>query len=467
LAKSGRTAVRFVCRQCGFEVARWQGRCPGCEAWNSFDEEKAVGREEQPGGRRLARPQVAPVPITAVPADAEEMAGTGLPEVDRVLGGGIVAGSVVLIGGEPGVGKSTLLMQVAAGVAGRGRVLYVSGEESAPQIRARAARLGALHPRLEVLCDLDVRRILEAAGEGAPGAAAPEPPALLIVDSIQTMTWPDLPAAPGGAGQVRECAARLIDYAKTTGVPVFIVGHLTKDNVIAGPRTLEHMVDTVLYFEGDRQQIFRVLRPAKNRFGSTNETGIFEMTSTGLAAVPDPSAFFLRGATTEVPGSAVAAMVEGSRAFLVEVQALVAPTAFGLPRRTANGMDHSRLNLLLAVLERRAGLALGGQDVYVKVAGGLFIDEPALDLPICVAVASAFRNRRVIPLTAMAGEVGLAGEVRPVSRADQRAAEAAKMGFSRLILPAAKTPSAGARRGTLQTLTVSWIGEAIAAALEA
>ena len=425
-SSSRRTA--YVCQECGYESAKWLGRCPACEAWNTFVEEPA---EVSPRGpRRERRLGVAPVPITEVSLHAEPRIEVGIGEVDRVLGGGLVPGSIVLIAGDPGIGKSTLVLQVAQQVASQGPVLYVSGEESIRQTKMRAERLRAESSGLLVLAETDLEEIKAQVAETQPR--------LLIVDSIQTMYRPDLPAAPGSVGQIRECTGDLLRVAKSDGGPaILVVGHVTKEGAIAGPRVLEHMVDTVLYFEGERHHAYRLLRVTKNRFGSTNELGIFAMSGRGLVEVSDPSALFLSERPVDAPGSVVVCAVEGSRPLLLEIQALVTRTPFGLPRRTAAGVDLNRMVLLLAVLEKRAGLHLMNFDVYVSVAGGVRVDEPAVDLAVALAVASSHRERPADPATVAVGEVGLGGEVRAVSRTQSRVAEAAKLGFRRLILPRA------------------------------
>lgn len=366
--------------------------------------------------------------MAEVVLSAETRQRTGFTEFDRVLGGGAVAGSVVLVGGDPGIGKSTLLLQTAelAARAG-GRVLYVSAEESVLQIKLRAERLGAASPLLYLLAEVNLEAILEAAVRLRP--------AMLIVDSIQTVHSGEAPSSPGSVVQVRECAAGLIRLAKDQGVATFIVGHVTKEGALAGPRVLEHLVDTVLAFEGDRHHAYRILRATKNRFGSTNEIGVFEMAGGGLVEVPNPSAAFISERPEAAPGSVVVCAIEGTRSLLVEVQALTIPTSFGMPRRTAAGVDYNRLLVLLAVLERRGGLQLSSQDVYASVAGGISVDEPAADLGIAAAVASSLRNRPVDPRTVVVGEVGLAGEVRAVPQVERRLAEAARLGFGRAVVP--------------------------------
>jgi DNA repair protein RadA/Sms len=419
-----RVRAQYVCQHCGHESAKWMGRCPSCGEWNTLVEEPAA-----PPGRSARRAAAAePVSIAAVDAGAEGRVSTRSPEFDRVLGGGVVAGSAVLVGGDPGIGKSTLLLRLADELARGGRpVLYVSAEESVRQTKLRAERLGVAAPTLLLLAESDLDVIIET--------AARVKPALLIVDSIQTVFRNDVASAPGSVAQVRECAAALVRMAKEQSIATFMVGHVTKEGSLAGPRVMEHLVDTVLTFEGDRHHAYRILRASKNRFGSTNEIGVFEMAATGLMDVANPSAAFLSERPTAAPGSAVVCAVEGTRPLLVEIQALTSPTHFGMPRRTAAGVDYNRMLVLLAVLERRAGLQLASQDVYVSVAGGVGVDEPAADLGVAVAVASSLRNRPVDGQTVVIGEVGLAGEIRAVPQLGKRLSEAARLGFQRAVAP--------------------------------
>ncbi|HEY7956396.1 MAG TPA: DNA repair protein RadA [Polyangia bacterium] len=413
---------QFVCQACGFSAVKWLGRCTECGEYGTLVEESLSSA--QPAG---ALSSARPTSISEVRTDDAPRLPTGSAELDRVLGGGLVPGSLVLLGGDPGIGKSTLLLQALDGVARSGkRVLYVSGEESVQQTALRAERLGARSASLMVLAETQLEKILEQAEAMKP--------AVLAVDSVQTVHTAQLESVPGSLGQVREAAGRLLTFAKTRHVPVILVGHVTKDGALAGPKTLEHVVDAVLYFEGERTQHYRVLRTTKNRFGSTNEIGVFEMRQGGLAEVPNPSALFLAERPVGAPGSVVVASVEGSRPILVEIQALVASSA-GVPRRTALGIDPNRVSLLLAVIERRCGIDVLGQDVFVNVAGGVRLSEPAADLGLLAAVASSARGRAVDAHTLCFGEVGLAGEVRAVGRAELRLAEAAKLGFRRCILP--------------------------------
>lgn len=412
----------YICQSCGYQSAHWMGRCPDCNAWSSLAEEQL----EQSKSNRIfsARPE----PITREIHEEEERCFTHIKELDRVLGGGVVAGSVILVGGDPGIGKSTLIMQMLAGLARSSRkVLYVSGEESARQIRMRANRLGAMHDDIFLATESRVESILAMCAEIQPDFVA--------VDSIQTMFSDEFPSAPGSVTQVREAAARLLTMAKRDNIPVVLIGHVTKDGAIAGPRVLEHMVDTVLYFEGDRGHAFRILRTVKNRYGSTNEIGVFEMKEEGLMEVDNPSEIFLAERSLNVSGSVVLPSMEGTRPILVEVQALVSPTSFGSPRRTAIGADQQRLALLTAVLEKKAGMVLSQHDIFLNIAGGIRIDEPALDLGVVGALASSLLDRPVEATTVMCGEVGLSGEVRAVSRPDLRMREASRLGFSKIILP--------------------------------
>jgi DNA repair protein RadA/Sms len=425
----------FVCQSCGFESSKWLGRCPDCGEWNSFAEERqevaAPGRGRQ---QTLALEGGAGAkPYDLVDVTEAARVSSGIDEVDRVLGGGIVPGSMVLIGGAPGIGKSTLLLQVAH-LLGRtgGAVLYVSGEESERQVKLRGERLGITGGGLFLLAETSLERILEQVDEIKPAA--------LVVDSVQTVYSTRFPSAPGSISQVREVATQLLFLAKGRGITTFLIGHITKDGNLAGPKSLEHIVDTVLYFEGEKHLHHRIVRAVKNRFGATSEMGVFEMTGAGLKAVPNPSALFLAERLPGSPGSAVVATIEGTRPMLVEVQALVSATSFGTPRRMSLGIDANRTNLLLAVLEKRLGLELLGDDVFVSVAGGLEVEEPAADLGVAAAIASSFRNRALPADTVLFGEVGLGGEVRGAGQAVQRIREVAQMGFKRCILPARNVP---------------------------
>ncbi|MGH7788048.1 MAG: DNA repair protein RadA [Candidatus Binatia bacterium] len=417
----------FVCQSCGAQQTRWLGRCPDCQEWNSLVEERlAVEPKAGARGARDTSPRK-PQPITAVEPSREERSSSGIGELDRVLGGGVVPGSVVLIGGDPGIGKSTLVLQALAQLAKRRPALYVSGEESPQQVKMRADRLGVAEPGLLVLAETGVEAILEH--------ARAIDPVVLAVDSIQTVFTEQLGSAPGSIGQVRESAAQIVQFAKRHDLACILVGHVTKEGSFAGPRVLEHMVDTVLYFEGDRGHSFRILRAVKNRFGSTNEIGVFEMKECGLQAVANPSALFLAERPVDVPGSVVIASLEGTRPILVELQALVSPSSLGTPRRTTLGMDHNRVALLVAILEKKMGLQMHGHDIFLNVAGGVRLDEPAADLGAVAAVASSFLDKPIDPHTLIVGEVGLAGEVRAIGQAEARVWEGAKLGFKRCILP--------------------------------
>ncbi|MCI0582896.1 MAG: DNA repair protein RadA [Chloroflexi bacterium] len=465
-----RASSRYVCQTCGESFLRWEGQCRACSAWNSLVETvvKVPTRAERSASARPARDAAAAVPLGAVGTADVPRLSVGIAELDRVLGGGLVPGSLVLLGGEPGVGKSTLLLQAAAGVAvgvaaGRGPaggVLYATGEESAAQVRLRAGRLGLLDGAaasgIAVLAESEVGRIAEVARETRP--------ALVIVDSIQTVTVDELDGPAGSVGQVRESALRLMELAKGDGIAVILVGHVTKDGSIAGPKTLEHLVDAVLELGGERSGVLRVLRAAKNRFGSTEEIGVFELGERGMLEVPDPARAFLVEHDTPAPGSVVAATMEGTRPLLVEVQALVAPACYGTPARRASGLDGTRLALLIAVLGRRAGITLGTQDVYANLAGGLVVAEPGLDLPLAIALASSLRDQPVAPGTVAVGEVGLLGELRAVAGLERRLREAARLGFVRAVVPRSSRGPSPSVPG-LEIIEVTSLREAIRAAI--
>lgn len=438
----------FVCQSCGNQFPKWIGRCPSCQGWNTLVEERVVA---PPKGRGTPRAPREPIALNEVPADAEERISTGIGEFDRVLGGGVVRGSLVLLGGDPGIGKSSLLMQASASLAGRGTVLYVSGEESAAQIKLRARRFGIESGNILVLAETDLGTVIEAIRRIHP--------IFTVIDSIQTMSSEVIGSAAGGVSQLRECAARLLEVAKGDDVPIFLVGHVTKEGAVAGPRVLEHIVDAVLYLEGERFHAFRILRGTKNRFGSTDEVGVFEMGENGLREVANPSEVFLEERSKGVAGSVVVPTVEGTRPLLVEVQALVTPTTFGLPRRTVNGADPQRVAVLLAVLAKRAGVGFGQHDVYVNLVGGLRVREPAADLALAVALASALRDKPADPRTVFVGELGLGGELRRVQRVAARLKEAQRLGFTRAVVPQA---SAGDLNGSgLEVVTASTLREAL------
>ena len=429
------------------------GRCPGCGEWQTLVEEQIAHNSRD----NRSMKEIVAKPITQVERSQEVRNDTGLRELNRVLGGGLVPGSLILVGGDPGIGKSTLLLQASYQLAAGGMtVLYVSGEESAEQTRLRADRLHALHDRLLVAAETDLERIASLVER--------EQPKLVIIDSIQTVYHPEVASAPGSVAQVRESTGRLMRLAKESGIAVMIVGHVTKSGAIAGPRLLEHMVDAVLYFEGDRHHTYRVLRAVKNRFGSTNEIGVFEMRSTGLVEVANPSEIFLSQRPIGVAGSSVAASLEGSRPVLVELQALIAPTSFAAPKRMTTGVDHHRVGMILAVLEKRLGMFLQNQDAYINVAGGIRLDDPAADLAIAVSIASSFRDRPIGPRDAFIGEVGLTGEVRGVSRVEHRAIEAFNMGFTRVIIPKKSMSGWTAPEGC-ERIGVETVEEALEAAM--
>lgn len=417
----------FFCKECGFESAKWLGQCPGCKEWDTFTEEPVIKKSTKTSAALVKRE---PERISDIKAETEYRTLSGIEELDRVLGGGIVHGSLVLVGGDPGIGKSTLLLQMCKEITAKAlKVLYISGEESLGQIKMRAERLGVFEGELMLLCETNLGFIEDAIHKYKPE--------IVVIDSIQTMSKDEVNSAPGSVSQVREATATLMQIAKGSGISIFIIGHVTKEGVVAGPRVLEHMVDTVLYFEGDNYAAYRVLRAVKNRFGSTNEIGVFEMQGSGLAEVKNPSEFMLKGRPEGEPGSVVAASIEGTRPILIELQALVCRTNFNMPRRTAAGTDYNRVNLLMAVLEKRAGIQLSDCDAYVNVAGGMRITEPALDLAVVTAILSSYKNIALDNKTALFGEVGLTGEIRAVNMAEQRVAEASKMGFEVCILPQA------------------------------
>ena len=423
--------IIYSCQSCGYQSPKWMGKCPDCNQWNTFAEEK-YEKAVHPRGELTLGTREAPAPIHEIDTAEAGRVLSGIGEFDRVLGGGLVPGSVILIGGDPGIGKSTLLLQAFAAVSQKGLTcLYVSGEESPRQIKMRAERLGIIASNLLILSETALERIIEQVKKFKPG--------LLVIDSIQTIFSSTNPSAPGSIAQVRESSGSIIVLAKKTGLTTFLIGHVTKDGAIAGPRVLEHMVDTVLYFEGERGHSFRILRAVKNRFGSTNEIGVFEMKEAGLKEVTNPSEIFLMERPLEVPGSAVVCSMEGTRPILVELQALVSRSFLAVPRRTTIGVDHNRVALLVAVLEKKMGVRLFDQDIFVNVAGGVHVDEPAVDLGVVAAVASSHKEKSIDPRTVFFGEVGLAGEIRGISQAEARVKEAGKLGFERCILPASNS----------------------------
>ena len=459
MAKGKTTA--FFCKECGFESAKWLGQCPGCREWNSFVEEP-VAKAEASGKRGLSGTvsggvtgvKIKPARLSEIQLDEQDRMKTGYEELDRVLGGGVVRGSLVLVGGDPGIGKSTLLLQVCRNLAfAEKKVLYISGEESLKQIKLRANRIGEVKGDLLFLCETNLDLIEAAIQE--------EQPDVVIIDSIQTMFREEISSAPGSVSQVRESTNLLMQIAKGKGIAIFIVGHVTKEGVVAGPRVLEHMVDTVLYFEGERSASYRIIRGVKNRFGSTNEIGVFEMIESGLAEVKNPSEFMLSGRPEDASGAVVACSMEGTRPIMIEVQALITPTAFGMPRRTAAGTDYNRVNLLMAVLEKRGHYDLSHFDAYVNITGGLRMNEPALDLAILMAIVSSMKDRAIDSKTIIFGEVGLSGEVRAVSMAQQRVNEAKKLGFHTCILPRISLDKMGAVDG-IKLIGVDNVREAIA-----
>jgi len=447
--------TRYVCQECGSAQPKWMGRCPDCGAWNTLVE--TVVAEERRPARPRAAPGTAPQPLPAISADGFERIPVPLSELSRVLGGGIVPGSGVLISGDPGIGKSTLLLELASLLARQGhKVLYVSGEESAQQIKLRAERLGIADETLYVLAETHLETIAAHIEQMQPRLA--------VIDSIQSIASEALTSSAGSISQVRDCTGYLLRLAKAQSIPIFFVGHVTKEGAIAGPKVLEHMVDTVLYLEGERFHAYRLLRAVKNRFGSTDEVGIFEMTERGLVEVGNPSEAFLAERLPNAAGSAIAVTMEGTRPLLVEIQALASTTAFNIPRRTANGVDFNRLLLLTAVLSRRVGMRLSDQDIFVNVVGGLRVNEPAADLAIAVAIGSSFRNRPVAADLAIVGEVGLSGELRSVSHLQQRLNEAARLGFTRCLTPRWRRRGESAPEG-LEVITARTLREALEAAL--
>ncbi len=451
-----KTKTQFVCQSCGYISPRWIGKCAECGTWNSFVEESIAassGSAKALGARGFdSTGMVAhPIRLSEITTEQEGRITTGIAEFDRALGGGIMPGSIVLVGGDPGIGKSTLMMQVVRGLMPGSNTLYVSGEESARQLKSRAERLGLANDNLYVLAETNVEAVLEIVRKMSPD--------LVIVDSIQTMYRPMIESAPGSVSQVRECTALLMQAAKMTGIPVFVIGHVTKEGMIAGPKVLEHIVDTVLQFEGERTHAYRILRAAKNRYGSTNEIGVFSMTSQGLEEVPNPSEVFLSERRKDASGSSVTAVLEGTRPVLIEIQALVTNSSYSTPQRNVTGYDTRRIAMLLAVLEKQLGARLGHSDVFINIAGGLFIDEPAADLAIAMAVLSNQLDLAIDPLACLIGEIGLGGEVRAVPQAELRVAEAIKLGFQHIILPRANMKSMPKVSGKISLRPVAHLSE--------
>lgn len=427
----------FFCQNCGHEESKWLGQCPMCKEWNTFAEERVVAVKNSNSKERR---ETQAVTLSSVSTDEDERMKTEFTELDRVLGGGIVPGSLVLVGGDPGIGKSTLLLQVCQKLSAiNRRILYISGEESLKQIKLRANRMGDFSENLYLLCETNLELIR--------GVIEKEKPSMVVIDSIQTMYNEEIASAPGSVSQVRESTNILMQLAKGMNIAIFIVGHVTKEGTVAGPRVLEHMVDTVLYFEGDRHASYRILRGVKNRFGSTNEIGVFEMRKEGLVEVENPSEFMLSGKPENAAGSVVACAMEGTRPMLMEIQALVCRSNFGMPRRTAAGIDYNRVNLLMAVLEKRLGLPLSNYDAYVNIAGGIRMNEPAVDLGVVMAIASSYKNKPIAEDMIMFGEVGLSGEVRAVTMPEQRVAEAKKLGFKTCVIPEVSVKSVGKMEG--------------------
>ena len=424
----GKTSI-FFCQSCGYESSKWMGQCPGCKEWNTFVEEVVDKKSAGTLAKQKATASEAKVlPLSQIEMTYDKRVSTDMKELDRVLGGGIVQGSMVLVGGDPGIGKSTLLLQVCRNLSEHNiKVLYISGEESLQQIKIRAERIGNFGDSLKLLCETNLDTIKAVIDR--------EKPQIVVIDSIQTMFNEEVSSAPGSVSQVRESTGVLMQIAKGMGISIFIVGHVTKEGTVAGPRVLEHMVDTVLYFEGDRHASYRILRGVKNRFGSTNEIGVFEMRQNGLVEVENPSEFMLNGKPENASGSVVACSMEGTRPILIEIQALVCSSNFGMPRRTAAGTDYNRVNLLMAVLEKRVGIHLSNYDAYVNIAGGIKMNEPAVDLGIVMAIVSSYKNQPIDEKTIVFGEVGLSGEVRAVNMPEQRVAEAKKLGFTTCIMP--------------------------------
>jgi DNA repair protein RadA/Sms len=446
-----KTKSTFFCQSCGTQSAKWIGRCPSCGEWNTYVEE-LIEKEDKKGGWKSTSLQIAAKPKTfdEIQSDREDRTSSADQELDRVLGGGIVAGSIVLIGGEPGIGKSTLMLQVALNLKGH-KVLYVSGEESEQQIKMRAERIGIQHPNCFVLNETGTQNIFKQIEQLQPD--------VLIIDSIQTLQSSFIESAAGSVSQVRECTAELLRYAKESGTPVFLIGHITKEGTLAGPKVLEHMVDTVLQFEGDRNNSYRILRTTKNRFGSTSELGIYEMRGSGLREVPNPSEILLSQREENLSGIAIGATLEGNRPLLIELQSLVSIATYGTPQRTSTGFDSKRLSMLLAVLEKRVGFRMGNQDVFLNIAGGLKIEDPAIDLAVCVSLVSSFEDKIISADVCFAGEIGLGGEIRTVNRIEQRISEAEKLGFKHIFISRLNAKGIEKEKYGIQVHTVGKLAE--------
>lgn len=444
----------FVCGECGYETPKWVGKCPGCGEWNTMVEDVRLPQKAAVSAAPRPAHTFSAMPLSQINAADEHRFVTGISELDRVLGGGIVKGSVILLSGDPGIGKSTILLQVCNALQGDIKILYVSGEESAIQIKLRAKRIGVESDAVSVMTETDVQTVCEYINSARPD--------LVMIDSIQTMQHPDISSSPGSIVQVRESANLLLRTGKSLDIPIFIVGHVNKGGDIAGPKVMEHIVDTVLYFEGERNQSYRILRAIKNRFGSTNEIGVFEMTETGLAEVENPSAMMLSGRMSDVSGGCITCIIEGTRPILAEVQGLVAATGFGNARRTAAGFDYNRLNLLLAVLEKRLGLMFSNLDTYINIVGGIRLDEPAADLAVAMALVSGLRDIPIDENTIAFGEIGLSGELRSVPRAQARVNEAERMGFTRCILPMACLKQINSAPGGIKLIGVKRLSDAVA-----
>lgn len=446
-----KTKTVFCCSECGYETPKWLGRCPSCGEWNTLKEVSALAREEKKAGRYSVE-NSAPMKLSEIGTDTRERLSTGISELDSVLGGGIVTGSLVLVGGEPGIGKSTLLMEVCKTLGESSAVLYASGEESEIQLKMRADRLNIETDRLYIYPQTDIDAIFSAIDSCGPSVC--------IIDSIQTMFSETVDASGGSMSQVREVTLRIMRKAKETGIAFFIVGHVTKDGAIAGPRLLEHMVDAVLYFEGDRNQSYRILRAVKNRFGSTNEVGVFEMTEKGLIGVPNPSEALLSGRPENAAGSSVTCLMEGTRPILAEIQALTSPTGFGMPRRASQGMDYNRMVLLIAIIEKKLGITMQNQDVYINVIGGLKVDETSADLAVICSVVSCLKNKPLNPSTVFLGEAGLSGEIRAVPNISKRVSEAEKLGFTKAVIPEASAKALG-KSGRIEIIPVKTVQDVL------